>query len=110
MITKILIIGNTSEKYHLGSCLVRSAKILNIECIECDLNWKNWAPSMYSTWGRIFFKLSKKRPLEWWSFNKKLVTKIKEHKPNLILVTGIFPLQETIFNLCQILASQLLII
>ncbi len=99
--TKILIVGNVSETYHLGSILVRSAKEINIECLAADTNPKNYAPSMSSILGKVFFKLSGKRTLEWWSFNQQLITQIDESRPNLILVTGIFPLTYRVFEVCH---------
>jgi len=52
---------------------------------------------MKHIFGKLFFKLSGKIPLEWWSFNREVADLISEFKPNLILVTGIFPLSTEVF-------------
>jgi spore maturation protein CgeB len=98
---KILIIGNTSENYQLGSILTRASKQLDLLFSTSDTNRNLYAPSMKYLWGKIFFKLSGKRPLEWWSFNRKIVSQIKEFNPQIVLVTGIFPLTNEVFDICS---------
>jgi spore maturation protein CgeB len=98
MTHRLLIIGNTSETYHIGSMLVRAAKALDISVTTNDTNWKISAPSMQHLWGRAFYKLSGKRTLEWGAFNRKTASLIREVKPTLILVTGIMPLAQDVFE------------
>ena len=98
---QIIIVGNTSEFYHLGAILIRASKILNIDIIESDNNTVKYAPSMSSVLGKGFFRIAKKRPFEWWKFNRNLINQIQEHRPNLVLVTGIFPLTQEVFVTCN---------
>ncbi|MEH1853879.1 MAG: glycosyltransferase [Nostoc sp.] len=98
---RVLIIGNTSENYQLGSILTRASQELCLLFSTTDTNWNYYAPSMKYLWGKIFFKLSGKRPLEWWSFNREIVSYIKEFNPQVVLVTGIFPLTNEVFDICS---------
>lgn len=98
MTHRLLIIGNTSETYHVGSMFVRAAAALDVSVTTNDINWKTYAPSMQYLWGRAFYKLAGKRALEWWSFNQKTASHIREFQPTLVLVTGIFPLTEDVFH------------
>jgi len=98
MTHRLLIIGNTSETYHVGSMFARAAAALDVLVTTNDINWRTYAPSMQYLWGRGFYKLAGKRALEWWSFNQKTASHIREFQPTLVLVTGIFPLTEDIFH------------
>ena len=104
---KIIIIGNTSESYELGSILIRALQELNILFYTSDTSWNSYAPSMKNSWGKIFFKISGKRPLEWWSFNKKIVNCINEFGPQVVLVTGIFPLTNEVFDICSQIGTKI---
>ncbi|MEH2392618.1 MAG: glycosyltransferase [Nostoc sp.] len=104
---KILIVGNTSESYQLGSILVRASQELNILFDTSDTSWNSYAPSMKNSWGKIFFKISGKRPLEWWSLNKKIVNCINEFSPQVVLVTGIFPLTNEVFDICSQIGTKI---
>ncbi|WP_208350579.1 CgeB family protein [Aetokthonos hydrillicola] len=71
---------------------------MNLSLAINDTSWNSYAPSMKYLWGRALFKLTGKRPLEWWLFNKRTVALINDFKPQLVLVTGIFPLTNEVFN------------
>jgi len=97
MNTRILIIGNNSEICHISSMLIRAAQELNCPSVVSDNSFQNYAPSMKYIWGKAFFKLSGKRPLEWWSFNRITIDIVNNFKPKLVIVTGIFPLMNDVF-------------
>ena len=94
---KILIIGNNQENYHVGSMFIRAAQELKLLWKVKDNNLITYAPSMKYILGKLFFKFNNKIPLGWWSFNQRIVELINEFKPDLILVTGIFPLLTEVF-------------
>jgi spore maturation protein CgeB len=98
MVPKILIIGNTSEIYHLGSMLVRAAQALDVSVVTRDIGGKTYSPSLNHLWGKMFYKLSDKRPVEWWSFNRETARLILEARPTLIVVTGLLPLSKPVFT------------
>jgi hypothetical protein len=98
---KLLVIGATSHDYEVGSMLLRAAKELRINTINCNTNLNAYAPSMRTIHGKIFYRLSKKKPLEWWNFNEQIVDAIMHFQPNVILSLGIFPLSNKIFSLAK---------
>ncbi len=98
MTTRLLIIGNISDTYHLGSMLVRAAKEIKIPVFVMDTDWKTYAPSMEYFLGRIYYRLAGKRPLEWWLANRKTARLIRKVRPTLVLVTGITPLAHHVFE------------
>ncbi|MBD2245417.1 glycosyltransferase [Nostoc sp. FACHB-888] len=104
---KILIIGNVSENYQLGSILARASQELGLLFYTGDTNWNSYAPSMKYLWGKGFFKISGKRPFEWWLFNKKLFNLIKELRPQVVLVTGLFPLRNEVFDICSQIGAKI---
>lgn len=108
MSTRILIIGNTTEVHHLGSIFARSAQAMNLSFMTSDTSWSYYAPSMKHLWGKAFFKLADKRPLEWWTFNYKIAKLIESYCPQLVLVTGIFPLKKEVFNACNLVKSKII--
>ena len=101
---KLLLLGDTSISEALGSKLLRGLKssVLS-EIWEVELIYNSpavvFSPSMRTICGKIFYRLADKRSREWWLFRKKLEKKIKHYKPDLVLVTGILPLQKKIFKL-----------
>jgi spore maturation protein CgeB len=96
---KLLIIGNTSAEYHLGAMLVRAAEVMDLSLTICDTN--GFAPSINHLWGKLFNRISGRRPLEWWSFNGRIAGLIRENRPSIVLVTGIFPLIGEVFRLSR---------
>jgi spore maturation protein CgeB len=95
---RLLIIGNTSEIYHIGSIFVRAAEALDISVVTYDTDWSISFPSMQHLWGRAFYKLAGNRALEWWTSNRKIASLIREVKPTLILVTGTTPIAKDVFE------------
>jgi len=95
---KLLIIGNTSAEYHLGAMLARAAEAMDVSYTVCDTD--GIAPSVNHLWGKLFNRISGRRPLEWWSFNRRIPGLIREHRPSGVLVTGIFPL------ICEVFQSS----
>lgn len=98
---RILIVGNISEDYHLGSVFLRASREIGIEAKVIDTSFSAYSPSMRTIPGRIFFKISGKRPCEWWSLNKTIVQTITKFRPFFLLVTGIIPLSKEVFRCCQ---------
>ena len=101
MNTRLLLIGNTSDARQVGAILLRAAIHLNCDVEVVDNNLYGYAPSMTHVVGKIFFKISGKRPLEWWLFNQNIVSDIINVNPSLVLVTGVFPLSDEVFNTCS---------
>ena len=101
MNNKILFIGDTSGINSIGSMLTRATQELNLPFVVNNNRFSNYAPSMKTIWGKAFFKMTGKRPLEWWLFNHNIVNTILDVNPSLVLVTGIFPLSDEVFNTCS---------
>ena len=101
--SRLLLIGDTSLPEALGSKLIRGA-----ESLGAARNWRistsyhspatNYSPSMARTRGKIFYRLSDKRSWEWWGFQTLLLEQIRKLKPDLVLVTGVLPLDNKIFE------------
>jgi hypothetical protein len=104
---QLLIIGNTLEFFQLGACFVRAAQSMNLPTLESDTSWKTYAPSMSHWWGRAFFKLSGKRTLEWWEYNQRIISLIEQCCPQVVLVTGIFPMRDEVFQTCNKLDAKI---
>jgi len=98
-IKRILIVGSNSYSSEVGSMFLRAASFLNLETEICNTNIQKYAPSMQNIGGKVFYKLYKKRPIEWNKFNKYIASKIITFKPDLILVSGIFSLSKDVFHL-----------
>ncbi len=98
---RLLIIGDTSNVYGVGSMLSRAAQALNLPLTVSDNSWNSYAPSMKYLWGRAFFKLVNYRPMEWWFFNHKTIENIEKFKPELVIITGIFPLRDIFFDVLK---------
>lgn len=99
---KLLIIGDTSLEDALGSKLLREEHTL------CNkYGWKisvsyhspatNYSPSMSRKRGKVFYRLADKRSWEWWGYQRMLKEYIEKLKPDLVLVTGVLPLDTAIF-------------
>ena len=98
---KILLIGSNLKSCEVGSMFVRACENLKIKVIVCNINHESYATSMKSIFGKAFYKLNSGRPLEWNNFNKIIFDKIKTFNPSLVLVTGIFPLKNYLFQSLQ---------
>ena len=47
--------------------------------------------------GKVFYRLADKRSWEWWTFQKLLLRQVEELKPDLVVVTGILPINSEVF-------------
>jgi spore maturation protein CgeB len=102
-VKRLLLIGDTSLPEALGSKLLRGAEKLDLQ-----QNWQisisyhspapSFSPSMKQRLGKIFYRLADKRSWEWWTFQRLLMNQIKEVRPDLVLVTGILPLNSEVFH------------
>ena len=54
----------------------------------------NLFPSMRRLRGKIFYRLADKRSWEWWNYQESLLKLVREQQPDLVLVTGVLPLQK----------------
>jgi len=103
LVKRLLLIADTSLPEALGSKLIRGAKRL-----ELDKKWRisvsyhspapNYSPSMNRKRGKGFYRLAGKRSWEWWSYQQLLLRQVEEIEPDLVLVTGILPLDAKIFS------------
>ena len=100
---QLLLIGDTSVPEALGSKLLKGATEAH-----SSQEWKvitsytspapTYSPSMRRLSGKIFYRLADKRSWEWWNYQESLLNLVRQEKPDLILVTGILPLQARIFR------------
>ena len=99
---QLLLVGDTSLPEALGSKLLRGAMTLGL-CSQWQMSVSyhspapNYSPSMNRKRGKAFYKLADKRSWEWWGYQRLLHKQIEELKPDLILVTGVLPLDKKIF-------------
>ena len=99
---QLLLIGDTSLPEALGSKLLRGA-----EELQQRHNWKIhvcyhssapiYSPSMHRKRGKVFYRLADKRSWEWWGFQRLLLEQVKALRPDLVLVTGVMPLDPEVF-------------
>ena len=99
---RLLLIGDTSLPEALGSKLLRGAKKLSIQDhwqikISYHSPAQNYSPSMKLKRGKIFYRIADRRSWEWWNYQRLLLSQIQELKPDLVLVTGVLPLDTKIF-------------
>lgn len=112
LVKHLLLIGDTSLPEALGSKLIRGGKTL-----ELQKDWKtsisyhspaeNYSPSMERKRGKAFYRLAGKRSWEWWSYQQLLLRQVQELKPDLVLVTGILPLDARIFKAIKSQGGQI---
>ncbi|MDD3773736.1 MAG: glycosyltransferase [Patescibacteria group bacterium] len=95
---KLLLIAIVSEEFHLGAILLRAARDMKMKIDTFDMCEKVISPSLKTLPGRLFRKISGHLFFEWWEINRKIIKKIHIFKPDLILVTGIFPLNAAVFK------------
>ena len=103
LVKKLLLIGDTSLPEALGSKLLRAA--MRMELInqwEVSMSYHspapNYSPSMKRKRGKAFYRLAGKRSWEWWQYQQQLLNKVEELRPHLVLVTGVLPLDDRIFQ------------
>lgn len=99
----LLLIGDTSEPWAVGSKLMRGAHSLGLQPNhDIYANYTSpacqFSPSMRRLSGKLFYRMADRRSWEWWGFQKQLQNQIIKLKPRLVLVTGILPLKNYIFE------------
>ena len=98
---RILIVGNFSASCHVGAMLGRAADCLGLPWSPIDTDVRHYAPSLQTLSGRIFHRLSGGRPWEWWQFNRLVTQAVTTMRPQLVIVSGILPLQPCVLDLCR---------
>ena len=99
----LLLIADTSVPEALGSKFLRGAQQAGLDP-ERDLlvaytsPAPAFSPSMGRLRGKVFYRLADRRSWEWWGFQRQLIALIEQHKPRLVLVTGILPLAPQVFQ------------
>ena len=100
---QLLLIADTSVSEALGSKLLKA-----FTEVEASQEWTvitsytspalTYSPSMRRLRGKIFYRLADKRSWEWWNYQESLLKLVREQQPDLVLVTGVLPLQKRIFD------------
>jgi hypothetical protein len=93
-----LLVADTSIPEALGSKLSQAA--IGIGCVPAIAYSSPaliYSPSMARLRGKIFYRLADRRSWEWWPFQNHLLEQIERVRPQLMLVTGILPLQPRVF-------------
>lgn len=100
---QLLLLGDTSIPEALGSKLLKG-----FTKPQTSREWNvitsytspalTYSPSMRRLRGKIFYRLAGKRSWEWWDYQKTLLELVRQKKPDLVLVTGVLPLQTSIFD------------
>jgi len=103
---KMLLIGNVSVSCHVGAMLGRAADSLGIQWTGIDLDTKSYAPSLHSFLGRVFFRLARGRPIEWWQFNRQAISQLIKTRPDFVVVSGMLPLRAEFFQICRKLGAK----
>jgi spore maturation protein CgeB len=103
---QLLLIGDTSLSEALGSKLLRGRKILKtVDHWQINVSYHspapNYSPSMNRKRGKIFYRLADKRSYEWWGYQESLLKQVQELRPDLVLVTGVMPLDRRIFRIIE---------
>ena len=98
----LLLIADTSSPEALGSKFLRGAKQAGLDpkrevIVAYSSPAPTFSPSMGRVSGKIFYRLADRRSWEWWGFQRKLIALIEQHRPRLVLVTGILPLAPQVF-------------
>ena len=104
---RLLIIGNFSASCHVGAMLGRAAETLGLTWTRIDTGIQHYAPSLQTLPGRVFFRLSGGRPLEWWRFNRRALGTLSEARPQMVIVSGVLPLHPQVFATCQKLGARI---
>ena len=100
---RLLLVGDTSSPEALGSKFVRNFREAGFkDRREIVTRYTSpavyFSPSMKSIWGKIFYRLADRRSVEWWKFQTELREVLKEMQPSVVLVTGILPLSNGVFE------------
>ena len=99
---RLLLIGDTSVPEALGSKLLRGADKLDLQQDwQINVSYHSpaltYSPSMKGMLGKIYYRLRGKRSWEWWGYQRLLMREVKELKPDLVLVSGVLPVDSEIF-------------
>ncbi|WP_010314349.1 glycosyltransferase [Synechococcus sp. CB0205] len=99
----LLLIADTSVPEALGSKFLRGAQQAGLDpkrdlLVAYTSPAPAFSPSMGRLRGKVFYRLADRRSWEWWGFQRKLIALIEQHKPRLVLVTGILPLAPQVFQ------------
>ncbi|MFZ9558443.1 MAG: CgeB family protein [Vulcanococcus sp.] len=99
----LLLIADTSAAEALGSKFLRGAQQAGLDpnqdvTVAYTSPASAFSPSMGRLIGKVFYRLADRRSWEWWGFQRELIALIEQHKPRLVLVTGILPLAPRVFQ------------
>ena len=99
----LLLVADTSTREALGSKFLRGARTAGLDperdlVLAYNSPAEAYSPSMKRLRGKLFYRIADRRSWEWWGFQRDLVSLIREHKPRLVLVTGILPLASNVFK------------
>ena len=99
----LLLIADTSVPEALGSKFLRGAQQAGLDpkrdlLVAYTSPAPAFSPSMGRLRGKVFYRLADRRSWEWWGFQRQLIALIEQHKPRLVLVTGILPLAPQVFQ------------
>jgi hypothetical protein len=93
-----LLVADTSVPEALGTKLLQAAT--SGGCVP-ELAYSSpaqiYSPTMARLRGKIFYRLADRRSWEWWAFQRELLEQIERVRPQLMLFTGILPLQPQVF-------------
>lgn len=85
LIKRLLIVGNPEDN-HVGAHLLSAAKQLGLDARLVDVR----ESQSLNVWvNRFFHRICGKRPAHLGRFGQSLVASCREHKPQMLLVTGI---------------------
>ena len=99
---RLLLVADTSVPEALGSKLLQAAEKLKLQLrVSYSSPAPFYSPSMAKLPGKIFYRLADRRSWEWWEYQKKLLREIELLQPQLVLVTGILPLNPEIFSVVK---------
>ena len=98
----LLLLADTSTPEALGSKFLRGAAAAGLDPqrqlqVAYSSPAPAFSPSMGRRRGKVFYRLADRRSWEWWGFQRDLLARIQQSQPQLVLVTGILPLQPRVF-------------
>ena len=102
MSLRLLLLADTSAPEALGSKFLRGAEAAGLDPQQhVEVAYTSpapaFSPSMGRRRGKVFYRLADRRSWEWWGFQRDLLARIERSQPQLVLVTGILPLQPRVF-------------
>jgi hypothetical protein len=94
-----LLVADTSVPEALGSKLLQAAEQLHLQPqVSYSSPAPHFSPSMGRRRGKVFYRFADRRSWEWWGYQKQLLSEIERQQPQLVLVTGILPLDPQVFS------------